>query len=235
VPGLRAIVAAAGEGSRYGPGVPKQLVEIAGRPMVEWSVECLSMLADEVVVAVPAKLLEAFEARFAGRPRVRCLAGGSTRSESVRRALAATGGDDDDLVAVHDAARPALAAEDYARVVEAARRHGAAVLGRPLSDTLKRSDGEWIESTVDRASLFRAETPQVFRCGILRDAFARFPDSGATDESALVEALGSVRIAAVVASRPNPKLTVPGDLPILEALLAGSRQPAAPRRRGGLR
>ena len=219
--GLRAIVAAAGEGRRFGPGAPKQLVEVAGRPLVEWSVDRMSTLAEEVVVAVPASLLAAFEACFTDWPRVRCVVGGATRGQSVLRALESTVGEDDDLVAIHDAARPALAAEDFARVVEAAAAHGAAILGRPVSDTLKRVDDGWIESTVDRAFLFRAETPQVFRRDLLRRAFERAGGSEATDESALVEALGTAKVAAVVASHPNPKLTVPGDLPLLEALLSG--------------
>jgi 2-C-methyl-D-erythritol 4-phosphate cytidylyltransferase len=225
------IVAAAGEGRRFGAGTPKQLVEIAGRPMIEWSLDRLSTLAGpielrEIVVAVPNRLLATFEERLSGRPRLRCVAGGASRGESVRRALDELDGeDDDDLVAVHDAARPALAAEDYERVVEAAAAHGAAVLGRPLTDTVKRLAGDRIEATLDRASLFRAETPQVFRRGLLRAAFAQGEASGVTDESALVEALleglGSSRVVAVTATRPNPKLTDSADLPFIEALLRG--------------
>ncbi len=223
---LRAIVAAAGSGQRFDPGTPKLLVEIAGRSVLEWSVERLAERVREIVVAAPADLMRDFEERLGGRSGVRVVAGGATRSESVGRALAALGGSSDDLIAIHDAARPALHPIDFSRVVAMASENGAAVLGRPVSDTLKRVRGSFIESTVDRNGLFRAETPQVFRRGLLERAFALAgasdadPEAAApTDESSLVERLGSVRIVMVPAERPNPKLTVAGDLPLLASLL----------------
>lgn len=231
MPELSAIIAAAGEGSRFGRRTPKQLLEVAGRPMVEWSVERLLTVACEVVIAVPAALLGAFETRFADRPEVRCVAGGATRLQSVRRAFECTSGEASDLVAIHDAARPALAAEDLARVVETAAVCGAAVLGRPVSDTIKRVSGGRIESTVDRSQLFQAETPQVFTRRLLSRALSLADEASAgetieaTDESSLVEAFGDVEVAAVIAERPNPKLTFAGDLVLIEALLAdGNRR-----------
>ena len=106
-----------------------------------------------------------------------------------------------------------------------AQLFGAAVLGRPVSDTLKRVRDGLIESTVDRRELFRAETPQVFRRDLLERAFESAETSGlpeATDESSLVERLGESAVAMVVAEWPNPKLTVAGDLPLLASLLAES-------------
>ena len=228
MPPLRAIVAAAGAGQRFASGEPgrpegpKQLVSVAGRPALEWSVECLATVASEVVVATPVGQLEVFAERLTGRPGVRCVEGGSTRWRSVRQAFDSLACDADDLVAIHDAARPALSRADLTRVVAAGEEHGAAVLGRSLSDTLKRVSSGRIEATVDRRGLFRAETPQVFRWDLLSRAFALADeaDGTPTDESSLVERLDGVSIHAVEALDPNPKLTVPGDLPLLEALLA---------------
>lgn len=221
MPELRAIVAAAGEGLRFGAPVPKQLVELAGRPVIDWSVERLLAAASEVVVAVPADLLDELEEHFADRPRVRCVSGAATRWGSVRRALEALPGEASDLIAIHDGARPALAAGDLERVVAAAAERGAAVLGRPASDTVKRVRDGLIEATVDRSELFRAETPQVFRRDVLARAAELADREGLepTDEASLVEALGDVEIVAVAAERPNPKLTEPGDRVLLEALL----------------
>ena len=225
---LRAIVAAAGAGQRFasgGSGHPeelKQLVPIAGRSVLEWSVDCLATVADEIVVATPVGQRETFAQRLAGRSHVRCVEGGATRWESVRRAFDSLARGSDDLVAIHDAARPALAEDDLRRVIAAGEEHGAAVLGRYLADTLKRVASGQIETTVDRRGLFRAETPQVFRRELLSRAFllAEEAELTPTDESALVERLDGVSIRAVEALEPNPKLTVPGDLPLLESLLA---------------
>ncbi len=225
---LRAIVAAAGVGQRFASGGsdrsegPKQLVSVAGRSVLEWSVECLATVASEVVVATPVGQLEVFAEQLTDRPGVRCVEGGATRWRSVRLAFDSLACDTEDLVAIHDAARPALSRADLKRVVTAGEEHGAAVLGRSLSDTLKLVSSGRIEATVDRRGLFRAETPQVFRWDLLSRAFALADeaDGAATDESALVERLDGVSIHAVEALDPNPKLTVPGDLPLLEALLA---------------
>jgi 2-C-methyl-D-erythritol 4-phosphate cytidylyltransferase len=105
--------------------------------------------------------------------------------------------------------------------IEAAQREGGAVLGRPVSDTLKRIEEGAVVRTVDRRGLFRAETPQVFRRGILERAveLSRREGFQGTDEATLVERLPGARIVAVNAVHPNPKLTVPGDLPLIESLL----------------
>jgi len=122
---------------------------------------------------------------------------------------------------VHDGARPAVALDDIAATLEAARHADGAVLGRQLADTLKRLEGERIETTVDRHGLFRAETPQIFRRAIFARALAAAARDHfeGTDESSLVERLPGARILAVVAQHPNPKLTEPADRGLLERLL----------------
>ncbi len=215
------IVAAAGAGRRFGGATPKQLVELAGRPILEWSVERLLTVCERVVVAVPPSRVDDLGERFASWDGVRCIAGGATRWQSVRAAYDATTGAPADLVAVHDGARPALAPQDLAAVIAAARASSAAVLGRPVGDTVKRTRSGRIVETLDRDQLFRAETPQVFS----RDVFERAVHLAAaeglepTDESSLVERLDGVTISAVVARQPNPKLTHEGDLDLLEGLL----------------
>lgn len=128
--------------------------------------------------------------------------------------------------AVHDAARPATATADLRAVVESAARAGGAILGRAVSDTVKKIEAWRVVATLDRRALFRAETPQVFRRATLERALerARLERFVGTDESSLVERLGDVAIAAVEASAPNPKVTLPSDLALVEWLL--SRDPA---------
>lgn len=219
------LVPAAGRGSRFGGDGPKQFLVVAGRPVLAWSLErLLAGGCDEIVVAVPPGEEESAAARFAGEafaPRVRFVAGGETRQESVWRCLVAAPGDADDLLATHDGARPAVAPSDVAATLVAARGADGAVLGRPLDDTLKRVEDGRVVATVPRQGLFRAETPQVFRREVLDRAYAAARRRGreATDEAGLVESLPAVRVRAVAAAHPNPKLTRTADLPLIEWLL----------------
>ena len=150
--------------------------------------------------------------------------GGRRRQDSVAAALAASAAEPSDWVAVHDGARPCLSAVDLEAVVQAAAESGGvgAVLGRPVSDTLKTVESGRLGATVARSGLFRAETPQVFRAADLREALERAERQNleVSDESSLFEP-GS--IAAVAAFHPNPKLTGPSDLPAIAALLRRSR------------
>jgi len=228
-----AIVPAAGAGRRFGGGRPKQFVPVLGRPLLAWTVERL-LAAPEVerlVVAAPRGFTEETRGMLMrevpARPGVDLSAveGGRRRQDSVRAALAAAEVAPSDWVAVHDGARPCLAATDLAEVLRRAAGSGCvgAVLGRPVSDTLKTAEGGRLHETVDRSGLFRAETPQVFRAADLREALERAEreDLRVGDESSLFEP-GSV--SAVAASHPNPKLTDPSDLPAIEALLRSERE-----------
>lgn len=223
-----AIVPAAGKGKRFGGDQPKQFTLLLGRPVLAWTVERLlaAPAVDRVVVATPPGNVEE-TLKMLGREvspspgaALRVVDGGRRRQDSVRAALRAAGADPSDWIAVHDGARPCLNAADLDAVVRAAGESGVAgaVLGRRVSDTVKEIFGDRLGVTVDRAGLFRAETPQVFRAAELAGALDR---AGARelkvgDESSLFES-GSV--AAVAASHPNPKLTDPSDRPVVEALL----------------
>ena len=115
-----------------------------------------------------------------------------------------------------------MKSEDLRRVVEAAASADGAVLGRMVSDTLKEVEDGWVVRTIQRTHLFRAETPQVFRRALLDQALERSREEGfvGTDEASVVERLQGVKIRALEAIGPNPKLTVAADLPLIETLLS---------------
>jgi 2-C-methyl-D-erythritol 4-phosphate cytidylyltransferase len=221
------LVPAGGRGERFGGETPKQLVPIAGRPLLVWTLERLlgGGLAG-VTVALPAATLWQASELLPEDPRIRVVAGGERRQDSVAACLEDSP-EDADLVVVHDGARPAVALADLQSTIRAAMDHGAAVLGRRVADTIKRADKGWIRATVDRDRLFRAETPQVFETSILRRALAQSAAEGfvGTDEAASVERLAGVEIRAVEATGPNPKLTHRRDLPLIELLLREEEGP----------
>ncbi len=192
--------------------------------MVAWAVEAVRRVAETVVVALPAEHLDSALSIFRGWDGVRCVVGGASRWESVSIAFEQLTGEETDLVAVHDGARPAVSTHDLRAVIEAAEITGAAILGRRVTDTVKRLSGDTVIETVDRADLFRAETPQVFERRWLSRArdLARRRGLEPTDESFLVELLGEPLVTAVEARHPNPKITQPSDLRRVEALLGAT-------------
>jgi 2-C-methyl-D-erythritol 4-phosphate cytidylyltransferase/2-C-methyl-D-erythritol 2,4-cyclodiphosphate synthase len=210
---VTAIIAAAGAGRRLGAGLPNQLLEIDGRSLLERSVEAFLShpRVSDVVVALPAGLADAPPAWLS---RVRVVAGGARRQDSVANAFDVLAGHAD-IVLVHDAARPFVSHDLISRAIDAAAEHGAAIAAIPASDTVKRvSDGDRsrIVETVPRDQIYLAQTPQAFRRDVLRDA-VDLGRSGveATDEAALAERAGhAVRIVAGDAS--NMKITTPADL-----------------------
>jgi 2-C-methyl-D-erythritol 4-phosphate cytidylyltransferase len=215
-----AVIVAAGRGERLGTGRPKALVPLAGRPMLEWSVEALGAVArvTRIVVALPADKLHAAPRGTIG------VAGGNVRSESVREALRACG--PGDPVIVHDAARPLVKPALFEHVLDELERCGAdaVIAAAPVCDTIKeaREDGRTVLRTLDRTRLWAIQTPQAFRRAALRDALLGASEdeiTRATDDAWLIEhAGGEVRI--VEADRANMKVTTPEDLLIAELLLS---------------
>jgi 2-C-methyl-D-erythritol 4-phosphate cytidylyltransferase len=217
------VIAAAGSGQRLGAGGPKALVELAGRPLLEWSLAALGEAASigPIVIAAPPGHEAAVERIAAGRARV--LAGGETRAESVSLALAAV---EDELVAVHDAARPLITPELVDRLIARLGSSGAecVIAAAPVADTLKREgEGGSVDATIDRTGLWGAQTPQAFRTVALRRAQEAALASGhleaATDEAWLIERVGET-VLLEPARSPNLKVTEPADLAVAEALLA---------------
>ncbi|MGA8216974.1 MAG: 2-C-methyl-D-erythritol 4-phosphate cytidylyltransferase [Solirubrobacterales bacterium] len=211
------MIAAAGSGQRLGAGGPKAFVELAGRPMLEWSLHAFraaSTIAEIVVAAPPA------QEEAVAEQGVVAVAGGDHRSESVANALALCA---EEIVVVHDAARPLVTPGLIdAMVEELAAQEGAAgmVAATPVTDTIKQVGGEGqVDRTLDRAGLWAVQTPQVFRADELRKALSD-PDSlpAASDDAMLVERRGG-RIAIHSSSPDNIKVTTPFDLRVAELLL----------------
>lgn len=213
-----AIIVAAGSGTRFGSDIPKQFVEILGRPLLVHTIEKFEACADidEIVLVLSEDQISNFRSEISKLRRI--VAGGSSRAESVRNGLAAVS-QSMNVVAVHDGARPLVSVEEIGRTVRKAAETGAACLVAEVSDTIKHIEGGEIVRTVDRTKLRRALTPQAFKVEILRRAFDEFgADESATDECYLVEKLG-VPIACVEGSSGNIKITRPEDILVAEALL----------------
>jgi 2-C-methyl-D-erythritol 4-phosphate cytidylyltransferase len=215
-----ALIVAAGRGERLGSGGPKALVTVAGRPMLEWSVAALRMVGavEEIVVALPEDRLDAAPAGTVA------VAGGATRSESVRAALQAAG--DGDVVIVHDAARALVTAALFADAIAALERSqvDAVVAAAPVTDTIKHVSAEpplRVSATLDRSRLWAVQTPQVFRRAALEQALSASAEllAAATDDAWLIEQ-GGGSVAVLPASPENFKITTQLDLRLAELLLS---------------
>jgi 2-C-methyl-D-erythritol 4-phosphate cytidylyltransferase len=208
-----AIVVAGGSGSRFGDAGPKQFLDLGGLRMIDWALAAARAACSDVVAVLPVTHLHA--TLPAG---VVAVAGGPSRSASVRAGLEAVPGDAA-VIVVHDAARPLADAALFERVI-AAVRAGAdgAVPGVPVADTIKRIDPSagMVLETLDRPALRAVQTPQAFAADILRQAHAGGAD--ATDDAALVEAAGG-RVVVVEGDPANLKVTGPDDLVQAEHLL----------------
>ena len=233
-----AILVAAGKGTRMGAGlrlagdasapqagVDKLFLEVAGRPVVAhtWQRFADAKCIGEIILVVRDGMQNAFTelaSRFNLQKPFRIVVGGAERQDSVwngLEALSLTA----EIVAIQDAARPCTSDEVIAATVQAADETGAAVAAQPVTDTLKESsDGRLIQRTLDRSKLWAVQTPQTFRVEVIRRALAeaRRRRLVFTDDTAACELIGQpVRLVSSIA--PNPKVTVPGDLPFIEMLL----------------
>ncbi len=224
-----AIIVAGGRGRRLGGGKAKQYLPLAGRPMLLWTLEAFQRCAaiDHLVLVVETGLVLPVTVllRPFGLTKVhRICPGGDQRDSSVRAGLDAMPGGTE-LVAVHDAARPLVSPALIERVVDEARRHGAALPLVPVPDTVKEVRDGAVLRTVDRGPLMLAQTPQVFEIGLLRRAHqARDDHRGpVTDDAQLVELLGQP-VRAVEGDPDNFKVTVADDMLRAEALLGPAEE-----------
>ncbi len=220
-----AIIVAAGRGTRMGPDIDKLFLEVAGLPVIAhtWTAFEAAACIDEIVLVIRGGMEESFReigARLGVKKPHRFALGGAERQDSVSHGLAALGVGTD-VVAIHDGARPCASQLLIAETVRAAREHGAAVAAQRITDTIKESaDGATISRTVDRSQLWSVQTPQAFRVTVIRRALAAAQARGLklTDDTAACELIGqSVRL--VESKQPNPKVTVPADLPFIASLL----------------
>ena len=224
---LFALVPAAGGGSRFGGAAPKQYALLAGSPLLARTLDSLQEALDfhglAVVIAPDDSHFDRAIGVRAGVTVIRD--GGRTRSETVRNGLTALAGTchDDDWILVHDAARPCVPRDALVRLV-ALLEHDAVggLLAVPVADTLKRGDGNVsaprVVRTEDRAELWQAQTPQMFRYGILMRALNHPAARECTDEAQAVEALG-LAPRLVRGSAANLKVTFPDDLHLAAAIL----------------
>lgn len=213
---------------------PKQFLMLGGKPILVHALQAFAAVEAVRGIWIAVRggertRLEALLAEHAGElPRglpIAVVEGGDTRQESVARALAAIACGDNDIVLVHDAVRPLVEATAIERTVAAVRRHGAAILALPATDTIKQvertQDGALITATIPRENIVQAQTPQGALAGHLRRAMAEAEADGfaGTDEASLLERAG-IAVAVVPGSAGNLKITQVTDLPLAEWYLA---------------
>ncbi|MBI5257331.1 MAG: 2-C-methyl-D-erythritol 4-phosphate cytidylyltransferase [Burkholderiales bacterium] len=228
-PRLFALMPCAGVGARAATAGPKQYAPLAGQPLVAHTLAALAQvrrLAATLVVLAPEDTgFEALLPRYGGDREWLARCGGATRAETVANGLdelLARGAQPHDWVLVHDAARCLLRPEWVDRLIDAcADDEVGGLLALPLADTLKQAHEGRVAATVDRADKWAAQTPQMFRLGLLRPALAA-AGAGVTDESSAVEALGH-RPKLVAGALENLKITWPEDFALAERLLATRR------------
>jgi 2-C-methyl-D-erythritol 4-phosphate cytidylyltransferase len=228
---IAAILPAAGLGTRMGAETPKQFLELDGVPIVMLSLRRIASceLVTDIIVATRGDGIAKIEAAIRGEnfsQNVRVVKGGDTRQESVAAALKEVEAETE-LVLVHDAVRPFVKREQIVRVIEEARKHHAAILGIPAMDTVKEvkraslpEDVALITGTIPRERVVLAQTPQVFKATLLREAFARAEADGvsASDEAGLVERIGR-EVFVVLGSERNIKITKPADMELAKFYL----------------
>jgi 2-C-methyl-D-erythritol 4-phosphate cytidylyltransferase len=228
---VAALVLGAGRGERLGEAVPKAFVPLCGKPLLVRALAAMAA-APEIDVALPVigpsdlSRLRALESELASIPGLLLppVIGGAERQDSMTAGLAALP-PDVAFVAVHDAARPLVACEAISRVVGAARRSGAAILAVPVRDTIKRVREGLIVETPNRLECYVAQTPQVFRVEVLREALEKAAAEGfiGTDDAEIVERIG-VPVTVVPGDPSNIKITDRADLIAAERWLRDQRE-----------
>jgi 2-C-methyl-D-erythritol 4-phosphate cytidylyltransferase len=230
--GTRMASAPSAKAKKSGPS--KQFTELGGTPIL---IHTLRKFAShprvaEIFVALRKDEIAGFHERLQSEPKdvlakkVELVEGGEHRQHSVANALKAVSAAPDDVILVHDAVRPFVTAQIIDEVIEAARKHGAAIAGMPAVDTVKQvertADGALITATIPRERVVMAQTPQGFRYAIIKKAFDEAAADGfmGTDEASLVERAGGA-VAVVMGSPRNLKITTPADMELAEFYLRG--------------
>ncbi len=219
------IIAAGGKGVRFQGDIPKQLLPLKGRTVLAWTLQPFLRLReiDEIIIAYPhdedhSQYEEILKQENVSRYSL--VKGGDTRYQSVRNAFESINNPSkNDLVLIHDAARPLLPLTLLKMLMETAVQKGSAVPVVPLQETVKEVTGNEIIKTIRRENLFTAQTPQVFQYRVLKAAYAVVENStDLTDEAILVEKAG-VSVSVVKGERKNLKITEREDLELVEFYL----------------
>lgn len=232
-----AIIAAAGEGRRMGGTIEKQFLCLQGKPVLSHTLALFDVhpMVDGLILVVSSSQRQALREKvldpYPCRKLLKVIDGGKERQDSVARGVKALP-PECELVVVHDGVRPLLNDELLTSVLESAQKHGAAVAAVPARDTVKRVKEGRVASTLERETVWLAQTPQAFKTGLLRRAYeeAARTQTTATDDAALVELLG-VPVHLVLGSAQNIKVTTPMDLVVAETLIAQRDLDADSRRR----
>ncbi len=227
---ITAIIPAGGSGSRFAkergdaPSLEKQFLPLCGKPVLVHSIEALQQhpLIEAVILALPASRIGYVKNNIVQRyalKDIHLVAGGESRQKSVLHALRALPEKTTHIV-VHDAVRPCVTFDVTDRVIQAAKRHGAAIAAIPVTDTLKRTERNIVLETVDRNHLIRVQTPQVFERSLLEKAYQHASEHRieGTDDASLLES-AHIPVFSVTGSSLNIKITYPEDIAVAEAFL----------------
>ena len=216
-----AIIVAGGSGTRFGAGMPKQFLSLKGKPVLMRTIEAFGDASVDVVVTLPADQMDLWRelcVQYGFVVQHRVVAGGETRWHSVKNALDSIDGIADvDIIAVHDGVRPMVTPELIGRVLEVARRDGAAIPVVPLNDSVRQVSGE-TSHALDRSSLRAVQTPQAFDARLLMQSYEQPFAPTFTDDASVVERAGH-RVTLVEGDPQNLKITRPMDLALAECLL----------------
>ena len=219
-----AIIVAGGSGTRFGAQLPKQFLELKGRPILMHTIEAFGHCGDcsfDIVVTLPADQMDLWQQfchKYGFDVPHRVVPGGETRWHSVKNALdSIVDINDVDIIAVHDGVRPLVTAELIDRTIETARCDGAAIPVVTLNDSVRQVNGE-ISHALDRSTLRAVQTPQAFDARLLHDAYSLPYQPTFTDDASVVECAGHL-VSLVEGDPHNLKITRPMDLALAEYLL----------------
>ncbi len=218
---VSAIIPAGGLGSRMNQEIPKQFIDVHGKPIIAYTAEALSKIKEikEIIVAVPDGYIPYFDRivkEFNLTKVKKIICGGASRTETVRKCLDEA--DDNEFILIHDSVRPFISQKSIKSVIDAAVKYGAASVGTMAVDTLKKADDMgFIKETVDRKNVWQIQTPQIFKSDLIKEAHKRAFDEKieATDDCALLEMMGQ-RIKLIESDTINLKITYEKDLEFTE-------------------
>lgn len=213
-----AIIVAGGQGTRAGGAVPKQRQLLCGKPVYQWSIQAFAAHAsiEQVVLVVPEMDAESYTGELEGSKTV-VATGGQTRTQSVLNGLRSLDAQSDDIVLIHDAARPGLKNSAISTLIDALETSDAAAPALSVADALKRKRADQLE-TVDRANIYRVQTPQAFRYRDIMDALNE-ANTDLVDDLAAIERRGG-KVTLVPGHERLSKITYPGDLERMEQMIA---------------
>lgn len=222
-----AIIVAAGKSERMGKNANKVFLPLSGKPMLYHTLDAFQKCneIDEIIVVAQKneiKRISEMKNKYGFSKITKIAAGGQERQDSVYNGLMSIkNAKKDDIAVVHNGSNPLIKKNEIIECISAAKKFGAAALGFPLKDTIKKIDNDFVEKTINRANIYQMQTPQAIKYGLLVEAFknAKNKKLKATDDASLVEALGK-KVRIVSCSYENIKITTQDDLKIAEGILA---------------